>query len=180
MTTQIAPLEELEEELDEIDRESEQELEEIAGGEHGEIAIILSGHLFNYVYSKKLGRLFDGQTTFRIGGKPPTRRPNVAFVTLERMPKPIKGDIPFPPDLAVEIYSPSDPGGEVDEKIVQYQQANVRLIWLIRPVLKLVEIHHPGDRKPLLLSIDDELDGENVIPGFRLKVSALFEYEELA
>jgi Uma2 family endonuclease len=155
--------------------EIQEELEEMAGGEHGEISMLLGSALVAHVYPNKLGRVFDGQTTFKIDGTPSTRRPDVAFVSLERMPQRIREEIPFPPDLAVEIVSPTDSAAEVDEKVLQYQQAGVRLIWVIRPVLKLVEVFHPGDLKPGTLGIKDELDGEDVIPGFKLKITALYE-----
>jgi Uma2 family endonuclease len=99
--------------------ESQEELEEMAGGEHGEISMLLGGSLVAYVYPNKLGRVFDGQTTLRISGTSFTRRPDVAFVSLERMPQRIREEIPFPPDLAVEIVSPTDSADEVDEKVLQ-------------------------------------------------------------
>jgi Uma2 family endonuclease len=162
------------EELEELE-ELEGLEEDMAGGEHGEIAVILSSYIFAHIHPNKLGRIFDGQTVFVIGGKPPRRQPDVAFVKLERMPTRIEGEIPFAPDLAVEIVSPTDTSGGVDKKLLQYQQAGVSLVWIIRPVLKFVEVYHPGDLKPLTLGINDELDGEDVIPGFKLKISALFE-----
>jgi Uma2 family endonuclease len=154
-------------------QESEEE-NKMAGGEHGEIAIILSSHLFNYVYPRKIGRLFDGQTSFQVGGTPPKRLPDVAFVTIERMPERITGPLPFAPDLAVEIVSENDTVYELETKIIQYQQAQVRLIWIIYPVTHTVAVYHPHDLKPTVLSVNDELDGENVIEGFRLKISLLF------
>jgi Uma2 family endonuclease len=149
--------------------------ENMAGGEHGEIAAILIGYIFAHIHPNKLGRVFDGQTVFVIGGKPPRRQPDVAFVKLERMPTRIEGEIPFAPDLAVEIVSPTDTSAEVDKKTLQYLKAGVGLVWVIRPVLKIVEVYHSGDLKPLTLGVNDELDGEDVILGFKLKISELFE-----
>ncbi|MEI6045238.1 MAG: Uma2 family endonuclease [Chloroflexota bacterium] len=149
--------------------------EDMAGGEHGEIAVILSSYLFAHIHPHKLGRIFDGQTVFVVGGKPARRQPDVAFVKLERMPARIEGEIPFAPDLAVEIVSLNDISTEIDRKTLQYQQAGVSLIWVVRPVLKFVEVYHSADVKPLLLGLNDELDGEDVIPGFKLKISTLFE-----
>ena len=154
-----------------------EEEEEIAGGEHGEIAILLAHYLATYVIPRKLGRLFDGQTGFKLGGNPPSRRPDVSFVTLERMPHRIRGEVPFPPDLAVEIFSPTDSLDDMDEKVLQYQETGVRLIWVLRPVSKVIEIYHPGDHKPSVKGIEDELDGETVLEGFKLPVKALFEDE---
>jgi Uma2 family endonuclease len=49
------------------------------------------------------------------------------------------------------------------------------LVWLISPLSKVVYVYHPNQAKPETLGINDELDGEDIIPGFKLKVSALFE-----
>ena len=151
------------------------ESEEVAGAEHGEINVLLAWHLAAHVYPRKLGRVFDGQTNFEIGGLPPKRHPDLAFVRLERMPERIKSEVPFAPDLAVEIISPTDSLDEIDAKRIQYQRSGVKLIWIIRTVSKIVEVYHPTDLKPVSLSIEDELDGEEVVVGFRLPVKALFE-----
>jgi len=157
-----------------IEIENEEEIEEAAGLEHGEISALLSSYLVQHVYPNKLGRVFDGQTSFTFIGSPTKRRPDVSFVTIERMPHRIEGEADFAPDLAVEVWSPSN--FDADKKTLQYLNSGVRLVWVVRPVLKTIEVYHPGDTKPVtVLGINDELDGEDVIPGFKLKVNKLFE-----
>ncbi len=159
------------------EEEEEEEQKEMAGGEHGEIASILIYHLGGIVYPQKLGRIFDGQTSFRLSaGKPPRRIPDVAFVKLERMPHRITGSAPFAPDLAVEIVSQTDLVFDLENKIIQYLASGVRLIWIIYPVSQTIEVYRlPDGMRSLRLLKEDELDGENIVPGFKLKISELFE-----
>lgn len=153
----------------------EGENEKVAGGEHGEIGSILIGYLFNYVYPQKLGRLFDGQTSFDMPGFVTPRQPDVAFVKVGRLPSRVRGNVPLAPDLAVEIVSPSDTLSEVADKVHQYQQAGVSLIWVVDPYDQAIFVHRANERKFLTLTVDDEIDGAEVLPGFKLPVKALFE-----
>jgi Uma2 family endonuclease len=77
----------------------------------------------------------------------------------------------------VEVLSKGDDVSEVDRKILQYQRSGVRLVWIIHPVIRAVDVYRLKDGLKLQrLLIEDELDGEEVIPGFRFKVSRLFEF----
>jgi len=149
---------------------------EVTSGLHGETGSIINWQLAAYVYPRKLGRVFNSTTTFRVEGIPPKRQPDVSFVTLERMPTPIDDEVPFAPDFVVEIVSRNDTAYEIREKVAQYQKSGVRLIWVVYPVSKTVEIYHL-DRGllPQVLSVVDALVGEDVVPGFKLKVSDFFE-----
>lgn len=158
-----------------IEQINEELLEEMASGVHGEIGAIITGSLVAYVYPKKLGRVFNAQTSFEIGGIPPKRQPDVAFVTLSRMPTRIDEDVPFAPDLAVEVISRNDDWSEIIGKVRQYQQAGVSLIWVIDPYGREVFVYHQNDPLPRLLGPTEQLDGENIVPGFKLDVSILFE-----
>jgi Uma2 family endonuclease len=103
------------------------------------------------------------------------RRPDVAFVSYERWPEDeiSEGDgWPAIPDLAVEVISKSNRAEDVREKISEYLRYGVRLVWVIYPKQKLVEVHSGSQSR--VLTINDELDGGDVLPGFRLPVAALF------
>ena len=163
MTTQeILKNEELDEEL------------EIASGEHGEIAMILGWHLSAYVYPNKLGRMFDSRTSFEIKPDVPKKEPDISFVAAGRLPHRVRDSVKLAPDLAVEIASPTDTLYGVEEKALEYLILGVRLVWVVRPVTQVVEVYRAG-RKTHFLTIEDELDGEDVIPGFKLPITALFE-----
>src|SRR5262249_17281974 len=78
------------------------------------------------------------------------------------------------PVLAVEILSPNDAIGDVHEKIDEYLDAGVPLVWVIDPHDRTVTIHRRGAR-PEMVNDAQELSGEPHLPGFRVRVAELFE-----
>lgn len=90
-------------------------------------------------------------------------------------PYPTRDTVEVAPDLAVEVFSKSDSSYDMADKVKDYVQAGVKLIWVVRPVDGLVEVYRADDKKPLLLGMGEELDGYEVLPGFKLKVSEIFE-----
>jgi len=141
--------------------------------EHGAIGARLARYLDAYVDEHRLGRVFNSQTTFVFAGAPSTRFPAVSFVTQDRLPRRLRTTATFAPDLAVEVVSESDTVNDSEEKILQYHQSGVRLVWVVRPVLQTVEVYELAG-KPYLLTTDDDLAGDPVIPGFALPVGKLF------
>ena len=107
------------------------------------------------------------------------RRPDVAFVSFKRWPK----DRPMPeednawplvPELAVEVISPTDRVEEIFEKIDEYFRAGVRLVWVVFPRHRTVWVYNEPGRMRAVLS-DGILEGGDVLPGFRLALSDLFQ-----
>jgi Uma2 family endonuclease len=154
-----------------------EELEEMPSLEHGAIGIRLGRYLDAYVDEKGLGLVCNSQTTYKFIGQKPNRLPDLSFVSRERLPQRIDQNADFAPDLTVEVLSKGDDVSEVDRKILQYQRSGVRLVWIIHPVIRVVDVYRLKDGLKLQrLLIEDELDGEDVIPGFKVKVSRLFEF----
>jgi Uma2 family endonuclease len=77
------------------------------------------------------------------------------------------------PILAVEILSPNDVQDEINEKIDEYLQAGVALVWVIDPHYKTVKIFLPG-AEPELVNVRQELSGEPNLPGFHVAASQFF------
>ena len=77
------------------------------------------------------------------------------------------------PDLVVEVRSPYDRPGEIARKPALYQRAGVPLVWWVDPDRKTVSVHRLG-QPAVEVGEGDELDGEEVIPGFRLPVTEIF------
>ncbi|MEZ4670347.1 MAG: Uma2 family endonuclease [Anaerolineae bacterium] len=81
--------------------------------------------------------------------------------------------MPMPPDLAaVEVVSPGDSAKEIEEKMRDYLRHGVRLIWVMYPSLKSIIVRKPGAMTEL--SGEDMLEGGDVLPGFKVKVSEIF------
>jgi Uma2 family endonuclease len=149
------------------------------GGEHGETTVDLTLLVGNFVKRNKLGRLSGAETAYILYQdpdltiKPTVRAPDLGFVRLERAPKPFgPGFIPLVPDLAVEVVSPSERANDLVSKVRDYLHYGVRLIWIVYPEKRMVEVHSKGNYRQLFMK--DMLDGEDVLPGFSLKVSDIF------
>ncbi|MBA3874623.1 MAG: Uma2 family endonuclease [Anaerolineae bacterium] len=155
------------------------EIREMAptGGEHGEITFDFSLMIGNFVKKNKLGRLTAAETGYIFGikpdGKPDVRAPDIGFVSIERAPEPFGSKfIPLVPDLVVEVVSPGDEAKETEEKIQFYLDNGVRLIWVMYPSIKSIFVRKIDEAKKL--SRNDVLSGEDVLPGFEVKVSEIF------
>jgi Uma2 family endonuclease len=156
------------------------EPEELSSLENGAIGIRLGRYLDICVEENSLGLVCNSQTTFRFIGDKPTQLPDLSFVSRDRLPQRIDQNADFSPDLIVEVLSKGDDVSEIDKKILQYQRSGVRLIWVIHPVIQAIDVYRLRDGLKLQrLLIDDELDGEDVVPGFRLKISRLFDFPNL-
>jgi Uma2 family endonuclease len=77
------------------------------------------------------------------------------------------------PILAVEILSPSDKQEDVLDKIQDYLDAGVPLVWSVEPVFKTITVYRPGT-EPQMFSLKHELTAEPQLPGFRVPVAAIF------
>lgn len=150
------------------------EEKEMGGARHGGVGTRLIIRLGGYVEAQGLGSVYGPDTTFQIGQN--ERLPDVAFITAARIPadgEP-EGIWPIAPDLAVEIISPNDLYEKVNSKVREYFAAGVRQVWLISPEHKTVTIHHSPTQTTILLEAD-ELVGDDMLPGFRCRISELFQ-----
>ncbi len=153
----------------------EGELIEMSGPnvQHGLIISHLFHYLDSFLASNQLGRVLNN-AAFELNSKN-SPIPDLAFISAKRL---IGLDFtkPFPgaPDLAIEVMSPSDKWSDVSKKVQLYREAGAKLVWVIDPFDQGVTVHRYDAPRRLLL-INDELDGEDVVPGFKLKISALFE-----
>lgn len=144
---------------------------------HGDHESVFDGSLGPFVRSRKLGRVFSGDPGFILESDPDTvRAPDVAFIRRERLAETgvPAGYYRGAPDLAVEVISPNDRYGEVDDKVAQWLEHGVRIVFVVNPRWQTVDVHRPGF-PPRHLTIDDTLSGEDVVPGWTLAVRDLFD-----
>ena len=148
-----------------------------AGFKHGWIATKLIALLMNFIQPRALGTLVASDSGVWLERDPDTvREPDIAFTSVERLPinADIDGYSEVVPDLVVEIVSPNDRPGEVVEKTAMWLSFGVRLVWLVRPDSRTIEVHHLGGQVEML-GEDDALDGLDVLPGFSCDVAAVFD-----
>ncbi|CAN5827029.1 Uma2 family endonuclease [soil metagenome] len=101
--------------------------------------------------------------------------PDVGFFRADRYHggMPDRGFYPLPPDLAVEVISPTDKRTDMAHKQDLYTRAGVPLVWWVDPEQRTVTVHRPG-QKPEVLDESGTLDGGGVLPGFELDIETIF------
>ncbi len=139
---------------------------------HGEISSKLHIRLGLHVEENRLGELYIAETTFQLDDR--AVKPDIAFVSTGRLPENREQVSPIPPDLAVEVVSPSDKHYDVTEKALAYLRSGTRLVWVIEPVAKTVMVYR-SETDFTVLNYEDTLTGEDVVEGFTCPVAQLFE-----
>lgn len=122
-----------------------------------------------------LGDVSGGDGPYRLG-KGLVRLPDVAFVPWDRLPGRVYPDEPIAsivPTLAVEILSEGNTRGEIDRKLREYFLAGVLRVWVVDPKRRKVRVYtDPGTFTTL--AEGQSLDGETILPGFKLSLTHLF------
>jgi Uma2 family endonuclease len=130
--------------------------------------IILMGA---FVLANKLGRVTGADGGYWVG--PERYIPDVAFISSARQPvRPNDAYNPLPPDLAVEVISPSNDREDIQVKVGHYLAAGT-VAWVVDVDRQRIEVYQPG-QVPLILTVKDTLDGGTVLPGFTLPLNDLF------
>lgn len=144
------------------------------GLRHGQVVFELSFQIALHVREHGLGRVFAAETGFLVERDPDTVRGiDVAFVRADRLPEGgIEGIAPFAPDFAAEVVSPHNSALDMQKKVLQLLRAGTQLVWVVYPELQVVTVYTPD--RIAMFSAGDTLDGGDVLPGFKLKVSAVF------
>jgi Uma2 family endonuclease len=143
---------------------------------HGQVTATVIYELERFVRPRKLGVVLTADAGFILARDPDTLGgPDAAFVSRERWERlpdtrrPIEGA----PDLAVEVVSPGNSPGEMRAKVAEYLAAGARLVWVVDPEQRSVTTYAEL-LSPRRLGDGDELDAEDVLPGFRVAVDALW------
>ena len=143
------------------------------GARHSRICVNLTIALATFVRARKLGEVLDSGVGFRLPDGN-VRSPDASFTAAHRLTDhPLTDDFSeVVPDLAVEVLSPSERPRHVLDKVGEYLEAGVRLVWVIDPrKAKAVVYRSLSDVTEVMA--DDDLDGEDVLPGFRVRLSDL-------
>ena len=146
------------------------------GLEHGVVIMRLGELLSPFVRQHGLGVLSGGDPGFVLARDPDTvRAPDLAFIRKERLATNPVGPTFWSgaPDLAVEVMSPNDTVHKVDEKAKVWLKAGVEMVWVVNPAWCTVTVYRSA-RDIKTLTEDNDLDGGDVLPGFRCRVADLF------
>lgn len=146
---------------------------------HGRIASFLAGELDRFVRRSGIGRVYsEAGFVFDVDGDPDRLRgPDLSYVSNATLDaaggEPKTGFFRGIADLAIEIESPNDRKPHVRRRAREYLEAGAKLVWTIHPKTRTAIIYRP-DGPTRLLGSDEVLDGEAVLPGFRVTLAELF------
>ncbi len=130
---------------------------------HGRIQVLFAGAFLNYTHDNPVGVVYTEVLHVLDGEK---FMPDVCINV------PTTEDyFTTPPLVAVEIRSDSQSKAAQRKKAKAYIRHKVKMSILVFPG-ESIEVYRPG-HDPQVLSGDDNLDGEDVLPGFKISVKDL-------
>jgi len=153
----------------------------LSGGEASNIGLLLGSRLSVYVEDNGLGRVTGEQGGYRLDPAHPRDTelgPDYAFVRADRLPPRTSPEYSkawqLALDLAIEVVSENQFAPGMAAKARTYLSFGTRLVWVIWPRYKRVDVWRPSDETPTPLGVDDTLDAEDVVPGFTYPIARLF------
>ena len=150
-------------------------VEKTVGYYESYLAMRLGHFLTGFVEEHRLGVVAGEAGTLRLAPGL-VRIPDVSFTSWDQLPgrriprEPIAG---LAPDLAVEVISPSNTAREMERKLQDFLAAGVRLVWYVYPGPQ--EVHVYTAERHDVLTMEQELSGGDVLPGFALPLRQVFE-----
>ncbi|MCY4540437.1 MAG: Uma2 family endonuclease [Chloroflexi bacterium] len=146
-------------------------------GLHGQITMLLSLKIGNYVIENGLGVITAAETGFVLernpDGRDTVRGLDIAFIRSARVSSVLPDQwVSVAPDLAVEVISPSNDAADIRLKIRQLLDAGTAMVWIVYPDLRIVDVHTRVGATTL--NAADALSGGDVLPGFEIPVREIF------
>jgi Uma2 family endonuclease len=136
-----------------------------------------AGRLEDACARERIGWVLGGTLGYRCFPWSPNliRRSNLTFIRADRLTPERMSEsyCSIPPELVVDMVYPDDLAEYHARKLGDYSRAGVRLVWTVYPRFRSVYAFR-SDRTGRGFRSDDELTGEDVIPGFRCRVADLF------
>lgn len=147
------------------------------GEMHGFVCWLVIKALTDYVVRRKDGYLLTNDSGLIVRRGPDTvRGPDIMlFLTTKSMAQMNRRYTDGTPDLVVEVFSPTDKFGKLTRRVADYHRRGVKLVWVVFPEDRTVNVYRP-DEFPKDLAESDDLSGNGVLPEFACKVADLFHF----
>jgi len=149
-----------------------------SGDEATTIGATIVGELYVFVRPRRLGVVTGADGVYKFPGAETGLVPDAGFYVAAHRALIVDRTkpVPFAPDLAVEVASPSQKQGDMDAKARIYLRAGTRLVWVVWPARTQVDVWRPAnlDHPAATLGMGGALDGEDVVPGFAYPVADVF------
>jgi Uma2 family endonuclease len=150
-------------------------VEKVMGARDSLLAVALIREIGKFEGLDDLGVLLGADGMMRLAPGL-VRMPDVSFVSWDKIPGSEFPDVPIPdlvPDLAVEVLSEGNTKREMERELFEYFQAGVRLVWLIDPRSRTVDVYSSPTEFRRFRN-GQTLDGGRVLPGFKLPLRPFF------
>ncbi len=144
---------------------------------HGLTCVAVVMALGNWVAQRKLGRVVSNDSGIVTERNPDTLRgADVAYYSYARIPLGANpGQYPdVPPEIVIEIRSPSDRWKDIREKVAEYLELGVSIVCVIDPELQKAWLYDP-DQPDRIVGPDGELTFPECLPDFSVPMRSLFE-----
>jgi Uma2 family endonuclease len=144
---------------------------------HGLVSGTVYLYLRQFADARQLGRVFSNDTGVITERDPDTvRGADVSFYSFARYPAEATLDEypPGPPELVIEVKSPTDRWTKIAVKVAEYLNVGVDVVCVLDPERRNAIVHE-SDAPPLTLSADETLEFPTILPGFSIRVGQLFE-----
>jgi len=147
------------------------------GEVHGSLESRLSGVLLIHGEWEGHGRVAGGEVGVVIDTEPTTLfGADVVFCSSDQLPirRSPEGYLLTAPAIVAEVRSKNDTVKEIRQKVQRYLDAGVRLVWVADAEKQTITAHRAG-AEPQVLSRDDVLTAEGIIPSLQFPIRRLFE-----
>ena len=150
-------------------------IEKVVTELHGIIVLLLGYHLLKYREDKPDIRVSTEVHHRAPDGDPNVYQPDIAVTLLTNaLPVQDRGAVPRMPDLAIEVWSPTNSLVSLRKKAEYYLAHGTQMVWIVNPKKRLIDVYRAGADVEILTDTDT-LDGGDLLPGFSLSVAALFD-----
>lgn len=146
---------------------------------HGYVTITITAELISYNKRTRYGSIFAAETGYYTRGDDRTvRAPDVSIISFARLPldqlEAFSADFgKIAPDLVVEVVSPNDSATMIAQKVQEWLNFGVRMVWIAYPIPERLIVHTPTETRSL--EAEDTLHGGDVLPDFSITVKSLFD-----
>jgi Uma2 family endonuclease len=141
---------------------------------HGKSSGRLVRKLSVYLEQHPIGEIYIAEAGFRAGPRESLYCPAASSISAERDAT-LRDDefVPFAPDIAIEVWSPEEAEERMATKTAHYLAHGARRVWVLRPQDRTLRVYRL-DGPSQVLQGDDPLTGDEVLPGFSVRVGDLF------
>lgn len=145
------------------------------GAKHGVVCLTAGSIVRDFVRAQKLGRVMGNDTLIRVTADS-ARGADVCYVSYAKLPQGATPDgmLEVPPDLVIEVRSPSDLWTDALGKMLDYIRFGVPVVVILDPPTESASVYRPGTRQDIFEK-DQTLTLPDVLPGFAVPVARFFE-----